>query len=262
MKRVLSIIAVVFILLSSFALMGAAEVIPGERQALRFVDNAGIVPDKDEAEINALLDSISEKRKFDLVILTAASTEGKDVMDYADDYYDYNGFGFGSKRNGALLLISMEPRKIWISTCGRGMKIIGEDTGDMDALMDTFYDDILGGNFSSACKTFANEADSMIHSFNMRKVYIIPVALLIGFIVSGVAVSSMKAKQATVRFKAEAESYQIKDSLIVANKADNLLYSNVSRVPIQTQTRTPSGGGGGVHVSSSGTTHGGGGRSF
>ena len=260
MKRILSIITVALVLLSSVVLMAAAEAIPEERQVPRFVDNAGIVPDNDEAEINELLDSVSAKRKFDVAIVTVASTEGKEVMDYADDYYDYNGFGWGSKRDGALLVISMEPRMIWISTCGSGLKMIGEDTAELDPLMDTFYDDILEGDFSSACKTFANETGRKVASFKMRKFYMIPVALLIGFIASGVAVSSLKARQATVRFKAEAESYQIKDSLILANKADNLLYSNISRVPIQTETRGSSGGG--VHVSSSGTSHGGGGRTF
>ncbi len=258
MKRVISILTVVIILLSGFAFAAAAETIPSERQKPRFVDEAGIVPDSEEAEILSLLDSISEKRKFDVAVVTVASTGGKDPMDFADDYYDYNGFGFGKKRDGALLLISMEPRYIWISTCGKGMKIIR----DVDPLIDTFYDDITANDFTSACKTFAREADSEIGSFKMRPVVLIPIALIIGFIISNIIVSGYKSRQLrTVNTKAEAESYAIANSLAVASSANNFLYSNVARVPVQ-QNDTRSSGGGGVHVSSSGTSHGGGGRSF
>ena len=29
-------------------------------------------------------------------------------MDYADDYYDYNGYGLGDNKSGLLLLIDMD----------------------------------------------------------------------------------------------------------------------------------------------------------
>ena len=258
MKRIISIFTVVLILLSSFAPFASAEAIPSERQKPRFVDEAGIVPDSAEAEILSLLDSISEKRKFDVAIVTVASTNGADPMDFADDYYDYNGFGYGQNRDGALLLISMEPRYIWISTCGKGTKVLR----DVDPLIDTFYDYILADDFASACRTFAEETDSTIGSFNMRPIILIPISLVIGFIISSIIVSGYKEKQRkTVKSNAKATNYAISNSLMLANSANNFLYSNVAKSPI-VQNTARSSGGGGVHVSSSGTSHGGGGRSF
>lgn len=258
MKRIISILTVVFILLSGFAVIASAETIPSERQKPRLADEAGIIPDSAEAEILSLLDSISEKRKFDVAIVTVASTNGADPMDCADDYYDYNGFGFGQNRDGALLFISMEPRYIWISTCGKGVKILR----DVDPLIDTFYDDIVANDFASACKTFAQETDSTIGSFKLRPIFLIPVALIIGFIISSIIVSGYKQKQLkTVKSNVKAASYAIANSLMLANSTNNLIYSNVSRAPIVQNTARTSGGGG-VHVSSSGTSHGGGGRSF
>lgn len=257
MKRIIYILAAVLVFLSSFAFMVSAA---GTQSAnpKRFADNAGIIDDSAEAEISKLLDEISEKRKFDVAVLTVASTEGKDPMIYADDYYDSTGLGYGKNRDGILLLISMDPRYIWVSTCGKGLKVIPDS--EIDYFIDTFYDDIAAGDFASACRSFAVQADSEAASFNMRPVYLIPVALIIGFIASLVSVSSMKSKHNTVRFKPEASTYGAVESLALINQSDNCLYTNVSRMPVQTQVRTSSGGG--THVSSGGMTHGGGGRSF
>ena len=258
MKRILSLIAVALILLSSFALMASAAEIPSERQVPRFVDNADIIPDNEEAEILSLVDSISEDREIDVGIVTVASTGGANPMDFADDYYDYNGFGFGENRDGILLLISMDPRRVQISTCGKGMKIVSNDA--IDPLIDTFFDDITAGDYASACKTFAKETDSKINSYNMRPVILIPIAFGIGFIIASIIVGGYKSKQKnTVRFNDAATNYTVANSLMVANSTDNFLYSNVTRVPIPKNTSSSSGG---THVSSSGTSHGGGGRSF
>lgn len=258
MKRFICILAAVLVFASCFVIAASAETIPSERQVERFADNAGIIPDSDEAEILKMLNEISEKRKFDVIILTTASTGLQDPQDYADDYYDYNGCGYGRNRDGAILLISMDPRYIHIGTCGKGMKIISD--GDIDPLIDTFYEDILAGDYSSACRTFASETDSLIGSFKLRPIILIPIALVLGFIIAYFAVNGMKEKHRTVRFKAEASSYEVAGSLALANKSDDFLYMNVARVPIPRETRA--GGSGGGHVSSSGTSHGGGGRSF
>lgn len=39
----------------------------------------------------------------------------------ADDFYDYNGYGYGEEGDGIIFLISMEERKWQISTCGFGI---------------------------------------------------------------------------------------------------------------------------------------------
>lgn len=257
MKRIFCILSVIMILLSGFAFVAAAE---AETSGLpKLVDAAGVIPDSEEAEIEQMLNNISSKRKFDVVILTVSSTNGAEPMDYADDFYDNNNYGYGKNRDGVLLLISFEPREIWISTCGKGLKIIKNES--IDTLIDTFYDDIVAENYSSACKTFANNVDSKVSSFSKRPLILAPVSLLIGFIISSIIVSGYKSAHKTVRSKAEATSYEVANSLVLANRADNFLYSNVARTPIP-QNNTRSSGGGGTHVSSSGTTHGGGGRSF
>ena len=53
--------------------------------------------------------------------VTADTINGETPMAYADDYYDYNGYGAGADNDGILLLLSMEDRDWWISTTGYGI---------------------------------------------------------------------------------------------------------------------------------------------
>ena len=41
---------------------------------------------------------------------------GKTAEAYADDYYDYNGYGYGENDDGLLLLVSMGEREWAITT--------------------------------------------------------------------------------------------------------------------------------------------------
>ena len=38
------------------------------------------------------LDEISEKQQCDVVVVTENSLDGKSAQDYADDFFDYNGY--------------------------------------------------------------------------------------------------------------------------------------------------------------------------
>ena len=84
------------------------------------IDGAGLMDESEVSELEEMLASLSEKYNFDIVALTVDSTEGKSPMDFADDYYDYNGY----KDDGCLFLISMEERDWWISTKGYGITAI------------------------------------------------------------------------------------------------------------------------------------------
>ena len=63
--------------------------------APRLVDGADLLTDSEETALRDKLDEISERQQVDLVIVTTDSLEGKSPMEFADDFYDYNGYGFG-----------------------------------------------------------------------------------------------------------------------------------------------------------------------
>ncbi len=108
----------VFVFFCAFFLFG----IPSSAADLpRLVDQADLLTDSEESALSDRLDEISERHQFDVVVVTVDSLEGETAVVYADDFYDYNGYGFGDERDGILLLISMEERDWCISTTGYGI---------------------------------------------------------------------------------------------------------------------------------------------
>ena len=81
----------------------------------RVIDDANIISESEEAELNDKIKDI-QSDNFDVVILTVNSLGSKSEQEYADDYYDYNGYGFDDEHSGVLFLISMGERKYHIST--------------------------------------------------------------------------------------------------------------------------------------------------
>lgn len=66
--------------------------------------------------------SLAETYQMDVGIVTTDNANGKSAMAYADDFYDENDFGYGSNKDGLLLLMDMDNREIYISTCGSGIQ--------------------------------------------------------------------------------------------------------------------------------------------
>ncbi len=238
-----------------------ASSIASERLLPRLVDAAGIIDDAKEETLLNKLDSISESKKIDVAIVTTAQLNGKEPMEFADDYFDYNGFGYGSKRSGILLLISVNPKYIYISTCGKGEKII--TNGEVDSVIDTFYDDIKDGSYLTGCTKFADEAERQIKSLNRYPLILVFIAIIIGFLFSSIKVSSLKARHKTVQKKQQAVDYILPGSLVLLASQDNFIdkHVDVSAIVASTGSRG-SGSSGGGHISSSGSHHGGGGRGF
>ena len=121
-KRLFTILFTVILIFSTVLPVSAAEEeMPPERLLPRLVDEADLLTDEEEADILEQLDEISERQECDVAVVTVDGLDGKSAMEYADDFYDYNGYGFGEEKDGILLLVSMEERDWYISTCGFGI---------------------------------------------------------------------------------------------------------------------------------------------
>nr|WP_294680737.1 TPM domain-containing protein [uncultured Anaerotignum sp.] len=237
---------------------------------LRVQDLAELLTEDQEAALLDKVNEISERQKMDIVILTVDSLEGEPVQDFADDFYDYCEFGYGEDRDGLLLLISMEERDCYISTCGYGITAF-TDFG-IDYICQEIVGDLGDENYAAAFDTYANLCDDFITQAREGKPFDkgslpkeplawfwIPVSIGFGFVVALIVVGVMKSQLKTVRFQAAAGDYMKKGSLDVREKRDMFLYSNVSRTA---KPKDNDSGGSSTHTSSSGTTHGGGGSKF
>ena len=244
----------------------------------RLQDDAALLSSDEYNEVLSRLDEISDRQSFDVVIHTTEDMDGySSVVAYADDYYDYNGYGYGEDRDGIILVVAMNTRDLYISTCGFGI------TAFTDYGIDTLLDDVKGyfsdGDYYGGFCSFISEADEYITSAKNGSPYDINdgdyyyglersgffnftwlmASLIMGLVCALIIVGTMKAQLKTVRPALAAGSYVRKDSIKVKSERDIYLYRNVSRTEI---VRESSSGGSSTHVSSSGTTHGGGGTKF
>ncbi len=250
------------------------------------VDQAGVLSDTEREELNTKLQEFRETNQFDLVIVIATGVDPDDRQTYADDFYDYNGYGYGDDRDGILLLVnvnadgSYESGNSWISTCGSGISLFSYSTIQEMGQVLTPY--LTAGNYVTAFQQFITLSKAQYNSgtsgdgwadgdwnedqsFSVGssgwdvKVIVIS-ALVVGVMGTAVVVLILKRQLISVRPARDASRYVVDNSLQLRNSHDIFLYSHVTqtRRPQQTDNSGP-GGGGGIHTSSSGSHHGGGG---
>ena len=242
----------------------AAEDLP------RMVDDADILDASQEKALEEKLGEISEHYQCDVVIVTEDSLGGTQPTPYADDYYDYNGYGYGKDRDGILLLVAMDERKWAISTCGYGIEAF-TDAGQ-EYMVEQFKPYLSDGEYEEAFTCFADLCNDFLRQAsegkpydrgNMPKRKISPLWILaaigIGFIISLLVTGVMKGQQKTVRSQPAADNYVKPGSFQLRRERDVFLYRTVSRVKKPEQD---SSGGSSTHTSSSGSSHGGSSGSF
>lgn len=269
MKMKKSILTVLFALLLC---MTAAIPAFAASDLPRVVDNAGLLTESEESALLSKLDEISKRQQADIVVVTADTLGGKTPMDYADDFYDYNGYGFGENYDGVLLLVSMEDRDWWMSTSGYGITAI-TDAG-IEYISDQFLSYLSDGDYAKAFTTYAELCDEFFSQAKTGQPYDVGhmpkapfnialnllVALVIGFIIALISTNIMKGKLKTVRFQSAAGGYIKANSMNITESRDLFLYTHVDRR--ERPKETSSSGGSSTHTSSSGRTHGGGGGKF
>ncbi len=261
------IIAIFFslLLVASFCMSVSADT----RLQPRLVDYADILSDSEEAEITEKIDEISERQQFDVVIVTVNDTDNKSITAFADDYFDYNGFGYGPSHDGCVLVIDMGGRDWWISTCGYGITAF-TDAG-IDYIGDQITEDLSDGFYYDAFMTYADLCDDFVSKSNSGSPYDtgnlpkegynwfmgIVVSVIIGFVIALIITLIMKGKLKSVRFQPGAKEYVVPGSMNVTASRDIFLYRNVSR-----RAKPKESSGSSTHTSSSGRSHGGGGGRF
>lgn len=219
----------------------------------RLTDDAQLLTSSDAAEVESYLDEISQRQKFDVVVHTTNTTNGQYIRDYADDYFDYNGYGFGSKYDGCILVIDMSQRDWWISGCGRGEANIDSDV--IEHIGDEISPYLSSGDYYTAMITYADLCDDYCNGAPYNWFFGIVFSLVAGFVIGLIAVLVMKGKLKSVRRQPAAKDYMVAGSMNVTNSRDIFLYRNVTR---RAKPKENSGS----HTSSSGRSHSGGGGSF
>jgi uncharacterized protein len=227
----------------------------------RIVDNAGLLSGGEIQELEKLAAEIASAYNFDLVIVTEKNIGGASPMNYADDFFDYNGYGLGADRDGCLLLQVTETRDWWFSTSGRGIGILNSAAGnrlEKDVVKFLRRDEPSGAYrvFVSDWEKFlVLDAKGKKYSFIREYSLVLYIgAWVVSLVIALVAVQIMKAKMNTALPKTEAGSFIVPGSLVFTKQKDVFLYSTVTK---NKRVQSSSSSGAGTHISSSGRTHGG-----
>ena len=248
--------------------------VPGVVVATPYVnDYADLLSDSEELELNKKLLAFKNRYGIDAVIVTTNSTNGMNIRDYADDFYDYNGYG----KDGILIVLDMYNREWWFSTKGKGIDYF-TDYG-LDQIIEDMYDDLRSGNYYGAFSTYAKDVEQFTESaingntidyqpeeirFGLTN---IAVSALIGLFVSLVTMLVLKGQLKSVSRQRLAHNYIVGNSFMLTGASDLFVNRHVTRSRRPEPTRSSGGGGGysggsSTHTSSSGSSHGGHGGHF
>lgn len=238
----------------------------GAAQRSRVVDNAGLLSAAEKDSLEQRMASVAAAYGFDLVIVTEENIGGASSMAYADDFFDYNGYGLEEDRAGCLFLQVTGSREYWFSTSGRGIDILNSAAFsklEKDALKFLRNDDPFGayGAFIEDWETFlALDAKGRHYNvFHEWNIVLVAAAWLLSLIIGFAIVQVWKAQMNTAVSQTQAAVYVVPGSLAFTQRSDRFLYSTVTQTRRQTQ---PPSGGGGIHTGSSGQSHGGGGGRY
>lgn len=253
MKRLHTLFLCFLVIISLVLTVSAAE-------PYRVADLEGLLAEDEISGLADTLERIGDIWNMDLVIVTVDDLQGCDATSYADDYYDYNGYG----DDGILLLVSEEERQWAISTSGYGIYVF-TDAG-IDHMAEQFVPYLSDGAYAEAFEIFAelsveyleraaagepyDVGDFSDNSFRLGKRLVICFGL--GLLIALIAVGIMYSQLKSVRSHT-ASHYVRGEGLKLTASRDLFLYAHVDR----RKRETSNSGGSSTHRSSSGRSHGG-----
>jgi uncharacterized protein len=275
-RRFASAVIIFFICLFTLSFTaGAAEIlwdefeVPSTRQKERLLDNADLLTDSEEADILRRLDEISYKWQCDLVILTVDDHTG-DIQSYADDYFDYNGFGKEFNDSGFLFMLSMFDREWAFSgkgTCGYAITDYGREY-----LFDQMRSDLADDDYYGAFSTYISTCDWLLQKYSEGTPYdydskepkttsdilgLLAGSILGGLVIALIPILKMKSDLKTVKMVNNATNYQSGGGIRVTLREDRFIKKALVKTPIPKDNGSRGGHSGGstFHTSSSGSSH-------
>lgn len=241
-------------------------------------DDAGLLSDEEVAELNAAITELQEESGWNVYAVTTDNAQGKDAVQYADDFFDEHSAG---QEDGVVALLDMDNREMYISTGGIAIRYLRDERIDeiLDAAFayagEEAYGDCLFAMISGVQDTYRegiregqynyNEETGEVSRYRSITAGEAGLAVVLALLAGGAAVAVIIGKY---RLKFGTYQYAFRDygEVKLRTSEDRFVNQIVTHRKIE-QPQTTSGGGHGsgqstTHVSSGGNTHGGGGRSF
>jgi len=249
-KMFLCVLVIAIVIIPSTIIASAAQT--------RVIDDAKLFSATEKASLEKQISKMQAKYNQDFVIVTTKDTKGKNAQNYADDYYDNNGYGIGSNKSGSLFLIDMGNRKFHISTTG---KTINSFTNkNRDKTLTKVTSEMKSADYYGAAQVYLNDMSKYIDSSKKKLTpFEAGIALLISLAVGGIFIAVIRYKYS---FAGPQCAYPLKENSTLNLNVNEDTFLNKTVTSVIIQSSNSSGGGSSTHSSSSGSSHGGGGGSF
>lgn len=299
MKKIKGIM--ICLLICTFLVMGSMAVWADQTGAVsgqpRVFDQAGLFSETEIIQLEEKIAQCRKSTKMDVVIVSAYADGERSAEEYADDYYDYGGFGAGKKASGVLLLYYMDGPgqpggECYISTAGTMINMLTDER--IESILDDVYGDLGNRDFAGATEHFLEDVKVYVKEgvesgqytydrdtgeivrYHSIRLYEVAIAVVIAGILAGSVCLDIKKRYAMKQSSREVsnslQAYRADCAFCFSVAGDKMVNKYVRSVPIPRNTSSGSGGRGHsgsssagrstIHTSSSGRSHGGGGRRF
>ena len=250
------------------------------------VDDASLFTASEIQQMTAIIHRIQETYQMDAVVVTSKQVkedywgDGDVSQAFADDYFDYNGYGLGTDEAGLLYLIDMTNRVPVISTKGVMIDYITDHR--LEEMFDNSASYLRQGRYGQAAITVLTTLEVFLQegreegSFRYDAVTGERLSGLYNTLTKGEAVlavmvglgcSLLLVCTVCFRYSLKGSTYKYNPSqhcqISWLDRKDKFLRQSVVRTRNEPSGGGGHGGGGGglgssVHTSSSGSSHGGG----
>ena len=299
MKKIKGIM--ICLLICTFLVMGSMAVWADQTGAVsgqpRVFDQAGLFSETEIIQLEEKIAQCRKSTKMDVVIVSAYADGERSAEEYADDYYDYGGFGVGKKASGVLLLYYMDGPgqpggECYISTAGTMINMLTDER--IESILDDVYGDLGNRDFAGAAEHFLEDVKAYVKEgvesgqytydrdtgeivrYHSIRLYEVAIAMVIAGILAGSVCLDIKKryamKQSSRELSNSLQAYRAECAFHFSVAGDKMVNKYVRSVPIPRNTSSGGGGRGHsgsssagrstIHTSSSGSSHGGGGRRF
>lgn len=229
----------------------------------KVVDQVGLLNTSQALELSERAQALADTYQLDAAIVIVNTLGGKTAQAYADDYFDYNGYGVGEDDSGVLLLIAMNEREWHVSTHAQGIDAVTYD--EIGYLEEDMVDYLSNGDYYDAFTVYLDFLETEFDyyrtfecGFTLEGFMIqLLIALVVGAVIAGIALLIMRSNMNTVRQQSGAASYMVSSSYDLYRCQDIFLYSRTTKTPKSQNNSSSS-----THRSSSGRSHGGRGGKF
>lgn len=93
----------------------------------RVFDQAGLFSEAERKELEEKIQKLQKVVKADVALVSTEDTEGKTAEQYADYFYHVHELGQGEDYSGVLVLMDMDNRELYISTCGGMIRLLTDE---------------------------------------------------------------------------------------------------------------------------------------